>query len=133
MGVELWTGPLTQLGPEGYRVDGLSGCLDDPDEKNRLLYHDIIEAQETELPRLLRFVGVLERSQEMLEFLVPRDFFYTADLKALLRWVTAQDGSSALDMGALLLVSLPSQAKGYFMSEYVRIADLYNATLPVDE
>ena len=133
MGVLLRTGPLTQLGPGRYRVDTVPGCPDDPDDKNRLLYHDIIEAQETELPRLLRFVRVLERSQEVLEFLVPRDFFYTADLKALLRWVAAQDGCSALDMGALLLVSLPSQAKGYFMSEYVRIADLYNATLPVDE
>jgi hypothetical protein len=125
----VWTLPLTPLGEGRYRVDALPGGDAVPGDEDFILYHDIIQTGITEHPRRLRFIRVLERSQEMLDLLIHRDFFDRADLRALLHWVTEQGGCWALDMGAVLLVSLPSQAKVDFLSEYGRIVDAYNRSL----
>jgi hypothetical protein len=125
--------PLTPLGNGRYRVEDLLGSADpnfaDPQVPS-IHYQDIIETETTEHPRRVRFIRVVERSQETLVFGIDRHFWESAELRGLLDWVLAQGGRGCLDAGALLWVSFPFQAKEHFLSEFDRIVEAYNRSLP---
>ena len=105
---------VTPLGAGKYRLEETEWTVD-------LFYHDIIQADDLGL-ETLGFVRVVERSDLVVTSGVfHKEFLDSAALHSTLHWLRKRGGFWQIEMGGMLLLSMPKDLEAEFEARWEQV------------